>query len=34
VGDEWDAGEVRVKRLATGEEVTMQIEEVGAWLHR
>ena len=34
VGDEWDAGAVRLKRLATGEETTIEIEEVGAWLHR
>jgi len=34
VGDEWDAGEVRVKDLATGEEAALDIEEVGEWLHR
>ncbi|HAX81337.1 MAG TPA: histidine--tRNA ligase [Actinobacteria bacterium] len=34
VGDEWDAGQVRLKRLATGEEAAVDIEEVGAWLNR
>lgn len=34
VGNEWDRGEVRVKTMATGEEATMGIEEVGAWLDR
>ncbi len=34
VGDEWETGAVRVKRLATGEEATVSIEEVGAWLSR
>ncbi|HEX5630130.1 MAG TPA: histidine--tRNA ligase [Acidimicrobiia bacterium] len=34
VGDEWDDGRVRVKRLATGEEATVEIEEVTAWMSR
>jgi len=34
IGDEWDRGEVRMKWMATGEEATMDIEEVVAWLHR
>ncbi|MBI5158160.1 MAG: histidine--tRNA ligase [Acidimicrobiia bacterium] len=34
IGDEWERGEVRVKSMATGEEVTMDIEEAVAWLHR
>ena len=34
IGEEWDAGQVRVKRLATGEEAAVNIEEVGAWLKR
>jgi histidyl-tRNA synthetase len=34
VGEEWDAGQVRLKRLATGEEAAVNIEEVGPWLKR
>jgi histidyl-tRNA synthetase len=31
VGEEWGMGEVTVRRLATGEEERVAIEEVGAW---
>ncbi len=34
VGDEWDDGKVRVKRLATGDEATVAIAEVTAWTSR
>ncbi|MEX1207287.1 MAG: histidine--tRNA ligase [Acidimicrobiia bacterium] len=32
VGDEWEAGEVTVKRLVTGEDARVPIEEVAGWL--
>jgi histidyl-tRNA synthetase len=34
VGEEWASGRVRLKRLATGEEAEVDIEEVGEWLDR
>jgi histidyl-tRNA synthetase len=34
VGDEWDSGKVRAKRLETGEEATVMIGEVATWLSR
>lgn len=32
VGDEWEGGEVTLKRMATGEDVRIPIEEVAGWL--
>ena len=34
VGDEWGEGQVTLRRLATGEEERIAIEEVGSWLSR
>ncbi|MCB2223581.1 MAG: histidine--tRNA ligase [Actinobacteria bacterium] len=34
VGDEWDEGEVTVRRMADGEESRVAIEEVPAWASR
>lgn len=34
IGDEWSQGAVRVRRLATGEEATVKIEEVAGWTSR
>ena len=31
VGEEWEVGQVTVRRLATGEEARVAVEEVGAW---
>ena len=31
VGDEWDAGEVRMKNMTSGEDTTVRIEEVGEY---
>jgi histidyl-tRNA synthetase len=32
VGDEWDEGEVTVRRMADGEESRVPIREVAEWL--
>ena len=34
VGDEWDDGKVSVKRLASGEETTLEVEEAIEWLKK
>ena len=34
IGEEWDRGMVAAKRLASGEETSLDVEEVAAWLKR